>query len=93
MNILDGFWHVLNFFLPAVSVGCLTAAMTKLLWRQTLKGVSWRRLATWGTAACTLSLLAGLILFGRDGKMATYGAMVLACAVGIGWAGFAGRRA
>jgi len=33
-------------------------------------------------------LAAGLWAFGRDGKMATYAAMVLACALGLWWSGF-----
>jgi hypothetical protein len=38
-----------------------------------------------------VALLGGLVLSGRDGRMATYAAMVLANAAALGWAGF-GRR-
>jgi hypothetical protein len=35
----------------------------------------------------------GLLVLGRDGKMATYGAMVLACALTLWWRAFGpGRR-
>ena len=87
MGPLDAFWHVLNLFMPAVGVGGLGAAAVKLLWRRELAGVSWRRLALWGTGAGALALLAGLLLFGRDGRMATYGLLVLAVALAFWGAG------
>ena len=87
MGPLDAFWHLLNFFTPAVGVGCLGAAAVKLLWRQELAGVAWRRLALWGTGAGALALVAGLALFGRDGRMATYGLLVVAVALAFWGAG------
>lgn len=87
MGPLDAFWHLLNFFTPAASVGCLGAAAVKLLWRQELAGVAWRRLALWGTGAGALALVAGLALFGRDGRMATYGLLVVAVALAFWGAG------
>jgi hypothetical protein len=35
--------------------------------------------------------LIGLVVFERDGRMATYAGMVLACAAALWWAGFRGR--
>ena len=87
MGPLDAFWHVLNFFTPALGVGCLGAAVVKLLWRRELARVAWRRLAIWGTGAGAGALLAGLVLFGRDGRMATYGLLVLAVALAFWGAG------
>ena len=87
MDSLDALWHVLNFFTPAVGVGCLGAAALKLLWRRDLAGVAWRRLALWATGAGALALAAGLALFGRDGRMATYGLVVLAAALAFWGAG------
>lgn len=92
MGPIDALWHLLNFFAPALGVGLLTALMAKLLWRRGLKGASLQRLALWAVAGSALALLAGLIVFGRDGKMLTYGAMVLVCALCVGWAGFGPRR-
>ena len=43
-----------------------------------------------GAAAAVL--LAGLVVFGRDGKMATYAGMVVASAIAMMWAGFGARR-
>lgn len=90
---LDALWHVANFFAPAIGVALLSASIAKLLWRRELKPVPWKRLAGWAAAASAAVLLGGLVLFGRDGKMATYGAMVLACAAALWWSGFAARRA
>ena len=92
MGPIDASWHLLNFFAPALGMGLLTTVMAKLLWHRSLKGVSFRRLGLWATAGSALALVAGLIVFGRDGKMLTYGAMVLACAAGLWWAGFGLRR-
>ena len=87
MGPLDAFGHVLNFFLPAFGVGCLGAAVVKLLWRHELGRVTWRRLAAWGTGAGAGALLTGLVLFGRDGRMATYALLVLAAALAFWGAG------
>jgi hypothetical protein len=87
----DAFWHLINFFAPAVLLGAIAAAATKLLWRNDLGGVSAVRLWTWASGASALVSVIGLVVFGRDGRMATYAAMVVACAAGLWWAGFRGR--
>ena len=93
MGPLDALWHLANLFVPALALGGLAAACAKLVWRRDLAGVSWRRLAVPAATAGALVTLAGLVLTGRDGKMATYVAMVLACAVTLWWQGFGpGRR-
>ncbi len=93
MGPLDLLWHLLNLLLPAVGLGLLAAGLSKLLWRSALRAVPWRRLAGWASTAAGLALLAGLLLSGRDGRMATYAAMVLASASALWWVGFGpGRR-
>ena len=92
MGPIDALWHLLNFFAPALGVGLLTTLMAKLLWRRGLEGTSFGRLGLWATGGSALALVAGLVVFGRDGKMLTYGAMVLACALGLWWAGFGPRQ-
>jgi hypothetical protein len=92
MNPLDAMWHLLNLFLPALGTGALAAGTAKLLWRRELRGVSWRRLAAPAVLACAIVTLAGLLVFGRDGRMATYGVMVAACAVTLWWRGFGPAR-
>lgn len=93
MNILDGLWHLLNFFAPALGVGLLASALAKLLWRRPLRAVRWSRLARWCSGACALTLVAGLLVFGRDGKMATYGAMCVASAFSLWWVGLRSAKA
>ena len=79
--------------LPAISVGVLAATGAKLLWRRELAAVPWKRLARDASLTGVLVLLAGLAVFRQDGRMLTYGAMVLACAFTLWWRGFGpGRR-
>lgn len=92
MRAIDAFWHLLNFFMPALAVGMLAAAGAKLLWRRELARVSWRRLAAWPSVAGSVVLLGGLAFFGRDGRMLSYAAMLLAAALALWWAGFAPAR-
>ncbi|MDP3086544.1 MAG: hypothetical protein Q8N44_22975 [Rubrivivax sp.] len=83
----------MNLLLPAAALAALSAAGAKLLWRRELAPVSWRRLATGAFIAGSLALLAGLVIFGRDGRMASYGGLVAACALMLWWRGFGpGRR-
>ncbi len=93
MGPLDALWHLLNFALPAVGVGAIAALAAKLLWRRELQRASWLRLSTWATLAGLSALVAGLLLFGRDGRMATYLMLLVASAAAMWWAGFGpGRR-
>jgi hypothetical protein len=85
---IDALWHLLNFFAPAIGVGLLAPMFAKLLWRRDLKVVTWRRLSVWTTGCCAAVLIAGLVLFGHDGKIATYAAMVATCALTMWWIGF-----
>ena len=91
MGPLDAIWHLLNFIAPALGVALLGASLAKLTWRHELAAVAWRRLVWWSAAAGVLALLAGLLVFGRDGKMATYGALVVASASALWWIGFVRR--
>ena len=71
--------HLLNFFDPAL-------VMALLLWGLLCVGHRSTRGGRWGPRNELLSLmalgamvlLAGLVYFGRDGKMLTYAALVLA---------------
>jgi hypothetical protein len=93
MGPLDAVWHLGNFFLLPLALGALAAALAKLLWRRELAAVPWQRLALPAALAGAGVTLAGLVVFGRDGKMATYAGMVCACAVTLWWRGFGpGRR-
>ena len=89
MNAVELFWHVANFFAPAVVMGGLAAVFCRLIWRQELAHASLRRLWSWAAGAAAAVSLAGLAVFEHDGKMVTYAAMVGASAGALWWAGFA----
>ena len=91
MGPLDAAWHLLNFVAPALGVAVLASALAKLLWRRELAAVPWRRLALWAAGVGVLVLVGGMVVFGRDGKMATYAALVVASALALWWVGFVRR--
>ena len=91
MDLLDVVWHLLNFVAPAIGVALFAASLAKLAWRRELAAVSWRRLVLWSALAGLVALVAGLVLFGRDGKMITYAALVVASALALWWVGFLRR--
>ena len=88
MGFFDAFWHLANLFGPALGLALIAPTAAKLLWRRDLRQVAWRGLAAWVLGACALVTLAGLLLLGRDGRMVTYGAMVLTAAAVLGWRGW-----
>lgn len=71
--------HLLNFAAPALAVA-LGVALAARLFRLDRSGRSWWVLAAINFVAGLVVLLGGLWYFGRDGKMATYAALVLAVA-------------
>jgi hypothetical protein len=71
--------HLLNFIAPALVVGLLVAAIAPLLMKKARPHHSWLTQSAINSGANVLVLLVGLVIFGRDGKMATYAAMVLVC--------------
>lgn len=91
MGLLDALWHLGNLFVPALALAALAAALAKLVWRSDLASVGWRPLATAAALANAAVVLAGLVAFGRDGRIATYAAMVAACALTLWWRGFVRR--
>lgn len=86
MGPLDLLNHLLNFAAPALVVGLLLALLAPLLYRKVPVAHSLRAQAAINFVAGLVALVAGLAFFGRDGKMASYAAMVLACAASQWWA-------
>ncbi|QJW85056.1 hypothetical protein HK414_20630 [Ramlibacter terrae] len=92
MNAIDLLAHLLGFLAPAFAVAVLVAGAARVLLPKGGSGPGW-----WASVALDFPvgaavLAAGLWYFGRDGKMATYAAMV--AAIGIfhwvlarGWRG------
>jgi len=83
--------HLFNLFVPALAMGITTALLAKWFFRRELEGVRWTRLAFWSGGAAAAATLGGLLVTGRDGRMATYAAMVIASALALLWAGFGAR--
>jgi hypothetical protein len=84
LDALGLFWHLANFVAPALGVGALSALLCKAFWRRALARTPWFTLA-WQSAAAGLAVLvAGLAVTGHDGRLATYAALVVACAL-VAW--------
>ena len=92
MGPIDLLFHLFHLMLPGLALGAIGAGLAKLAWWRELKPVRWWRLAAWAGGTSTTVALAGLVVFGRDGRMATYVGMVLAAAVALWWAGFGPAR-
>ena len=82
MGPLDQLIHLLNFFAPAWGVAFFWVVFAQFAARRWLPESRWgwtRQLTVSGVLG-SLVLVAGLLVFGIDGKMATYGALVVVCA-------------
>jgi hypothetical protein len=88
MDSVDAFWHLANFFAPAFGMGLSAPTLAKLLWRRELRSARWLGLVIWTAGSCAVVLVAGLVWLGRDGRMGTYGAMVLVAALTLWWRGW-----
>jgi hypothetical protein len=85
MTFFDLMGHLLNFVAPAIGVALLLWALPRA-WPRVRRG-RWparqELLALCGLGVAVL--LVGLVLFGRDGKMFTYAALVLAQGSLVWW--------
>lgn len=91
MGTSDLLFHLAGFLAPAAFLALALPLATWLVLRS-----SRARMPLWGQAALVFAgsaavLAAGLWWFGRDGKMATYGAMVLAAGA-LQWIAVRGWR-
>ncbi len=88
MGPLDLLNHLLNFAAPALALGLVLAFLAPVFMKN--KALARTRTRTAQAAinfvVGLLALLAGLLFFGRDGKMAIYAALVLATASSQWWA-------
>ncbi len=92
MGPLDSVIHLANFAAPALFLALVLALLGR--WLAPAKGKS---RALWAVAAVNFAaglavLAAGLWFFGRDGKMATYAALVIVMGTSQWLAGHARRR-
>jgi len=79
MSILQMALHLLFFFLPALALALFCVGCGTWLFRPGA-GLPWTRRWAWNAAAGALVLVAGLVVFDNDGKMATYAALVMVSA-------------
>lgn len=81
MWFLNLILHLLNFVAPAAWLATSLLALHWLGSRRTQAAVRWKRHWLYLFASGVAVLLAGLVVFGRDGKMMTYVALVLVMGV------------
>ena len=79
--------HLLNLIAPAAALAVLLVLLSRV-WRLFFqsKGKVAQAFTAWIAIIFIVNvtvLLAGLVVFGHDGKMATYAAMVLAAALAL----------
>lgn len=92
MSVLDFSRLLLGFVAPAAAVAVVVAAGARLLLRGSPQRPGWRTSLALDFVAGVAVLGFGLWLFGHDGKMATYGLLVVAVAT-CEWLGARAWRA
>lgn len=90
MGFADQIFHWMNFLAPALVVGMLLALMGKLLVAKGAPALVFVTQTAINVIAGSLALGLGLWFFGRDGKMASYAALLVVAATsqwlgGRGW--------
>ncbi|MBC5765568.1 hypothetical protein [Ramlibacter albus] len=90
MGPLDFIFHLLGFVLPAFGVAVLVALLARWLLRGEMRRSPWWAPVLVNFFAGVATLAGGLVVFGRDGKMATYAALAVVVATvqwlyGRGW--------
>ena len=80
MGPIDLLNHVLNFVVPALSVALVVVLLARIYMPNRPAAPAWWAQAAINFVVNVVVLLVGLWFFERDGKMATYAALVLACA-------------
>lgn len=80
MGPLDLLNHLLNFAAPALFVATAVTLASRWVVGKGGSGRSWRVQWAVNAGVGAAVLLGGLLLFGRDGKMATYAVLVLVAA-------------
>ncbi|MBS0292521.1 MAG: hypothetical protein JSS01_08380 [Proteobacteria bacterium] len=80
MTPLAALNHLLNFAAPAAALAVLLVLGCHLFMRNIAKTHDWVVPIAINFGVGCLALGVGLLLLGRDGRMLTYAALVLACA-------------
>ena len=77
MGPLDLLNHLLNFMAPAAWVAMVITVLARFFMPKKPAALSQFAQVAINFVVCLAVLVLGLLVFGRDGKMATYAAMVL----------------
>lgn len=77
--------HIANFLAPALWLALGLAVVSRIIIKKKASAHSLIKQTAILFAVCTSVLLLGLLFFGRDGKMLTYAALVVAGAGAQGW--------
>lgn len=85
MGPLDLLNHLLNFVAPALAVGMVLAFLAPVFMKNKAPARTRTTQAAINFVVGVLALLAGLLFFGRDGKMASYAVLGLATATSQWW--------
>ena len=80
MDLSAALIHLLNFAAPAAALALLLVPASCLFVRNSAKTIAWWTQAAIVFAVGCAVLVAGLWFLGRDGKVLTYAALVLATA-------------
>jgi hypothetical protein len=86
MAPLDQLYHLANFLAPAIALGCVLALAGPLVNKKSPLALGFIEQAAINSIAGAVALGLGLWFFGRDGKMASYAALVVFAATSQ-WAG------
>jgi hypothetical protein len=78
MGVIDALWHVIGLLLPAACVAIALALFSRFFKQNRPVAGTFIARSAIIFIVCATVLLAGLFITGRDGKMMTYLAMVLA---------------
>jgi hypothetical protein len=77
MGPFDLLNHLLNLFAPALVVGAVVAYLAPIFNKKWAVARTKHAQAAINIVAGMAAVLGGLVFFGRDGKMASYGLMVV----------------
>lgn len=77
MDPLSSINHLLNFLAPAFAVALVLVIGSQIFDRKRAKTVGWLKLFAINFVIGATVLLGGLIVFGNDGKIWTYGSLVV----------------
>ena len=92
MAPLDFLTHLFNFIAPAFAVGFLCALLGRVGQRAAGKRMAWWVQGIVNFVVGVTVLAVGLVVFGQDGRMATYAALVAACGTSQWRVSGGGRR-